>query len=198
MTIEEFRTNVLSAMDRDRWDIAAVQIARYFKEDPLDLEIRSICGLIYSFMEGNGVEFEPMTSEEFLWRGICRRSDTMDIFEKLRDYGRALILDPNNHYALKHRANWYHKATLFKEAKADLLKAISISEQAEYYSDLAKVCISEMDYESALFYNLKSIELKPGYDAYLFNIGWNFQLLGKKEEAETICNQLKIKDYSDY
>ena len=192
MTLEEFRANVFKFMQEDKWDLAAVSIARYFKEDPLDDEIRSVCGLIYSSMESNGIEFEPMTSEEFLWRGICRRTDTMDIFEALRDYGRAVKLNPTNHYALKWRAQWYHKATLFKEAKTDLLKAISISEQAEYYNDLAKVCTSEQDYESALFYNHKAVALKPGYDAYLFNTGWTFQLLGKKEYAEAIYDKLKI------
>lgn len=192
MTLEEFRANVCCFMDKDHWEIAAVRIAQYFKEDPLDDEIRSVCGLIYSHMEINGVEFEPMTSEEFLWRGICRRSDTMDIFEKLRDYGRAVKLNPDNHYALKWRADWCSKATLYKEAKTDLLKAISISEQAEYYSDLAKICCSERDYESALFYNHKAVELKPGYEAYLFNTGRTFQLLGKKEKAKAIYNQLNI------
>lgn len=192
MTLEEFRKNVLSAMNKDQWEIAAVRIARYFKEDPLDDEIRSICGLIYSYLECNGIDFEPMTSEEFLWRGICRRTDTMDIFEALRDYGRAIKLNPENHYALKCRANWYHRVTLFKEAKADLHLAISISEQAEYYSDLAKVCISEKDYESALFYYHKAVELKPGYEAYLFGVGKTYELIGKKDKAQEIYNALEI------
>lgn len=192
MTIEQFRKNVLAPMERDQWEIAAVNIARYFKEDPLNDEIRSICGLVYSSMENKGILFEPITSEEFLWRGIYRRRDTMDIFESLRDFGRAIKLNPENHYAYKWRANWYFQATLFKEAKTDLINAIAVSEQAEYYSDLAKVCVSEQDYESALFYNQKSVELKPGYEAYLFNVGRTFEFLGKKDKAEAIYNKLNI------
>src|SRR5688572_26249641 len=166
MNLEEFRANVLQLMEEERWELAAMRITGYFKQEPQNHEIRGVCGLIYSVIISEEVDFQPLTSEECLWRGICGRG-ARDIVETLRDHGKAVTLNPENHYALKWRANWYYEAGLYHEAKSDLLKAISISEEAEYYNDLANVCISEQDYESALFYNLKAVKFRPEYDAYL-------------------------------
>lgn len=191
ITQEEFRAGILNHMEKDEWDKAAIGIAKCFHEDPNDLEIRSICGLIYSFIGANEIPFQPLTSEEFLWRGISGRS-SRNFLETLRDFGTAINLNPQNHLAYKWSGKWFKRIGLYKEAREKLLKALEISEQAEYYHDLGRICNDANDYESALFYHKKSLELNPTYDPYLVEIGYTYKLMGQIDNAQEIFDRLNI------
>lgn len=196
---EIYRAKIMTLLKKDDWLSAGVEIVKLYELYPLDREIKDTCSLIFGFMLQEHPNFQPSSSEEFMWRGIVGRQKR-NIFDTLRDLGEACRLNPQNHHALKWKAEIllsFGAKQLFGKAKIDLEKAISICPLSEYYEDLAQIYTREDDHESALFYYLKSIELftdtEPGWEVkkghYYYHAGechWN---LKQYQDAKIMFNK---------
>lgn len=196
---EIYHAKIKTLLEKDDWLSAGIEIVKLYKTNPLDREIKDTCSLIFGSMLMEHPGFQPTTSEEFMWRGIVGR-EKRDIFETLRDFGEASRLNPQNHLALKWKAKIlvsFGAMQLFGRAKVDLEKAISICPLSEYYTDLAKIYTKEDDHESALFYNLESIErftdTEPGWEVkkghYYYYTGKSYWNLNQYQEAKIMFNK---------
>ena len=192
-TKEIYHKKVVALLEKNDWLSGGIEIVKLYSLIPLDREIRDTCALIFGTMLNDYPDFQPLTSEEFMWRGICLRDDR-DIFETMKDFNTAVELNPQNHYAWKWKGTnlaSYGISELYSIAKSDLIKAISICSISEYYNDLAKIYTIEEDYESALYYNLKAIELANNTDSvcnrkkglYCYDAAMNYWNLFKFESA---------------
>jgi tetratricopeptide (TPR) repeat protein len=193
---EIYHHKIRSLLKKGDWLNAGIEACKLSRMYPTDQDVRDSCNLIMGYLLHQYPNFQPCTSEEFMWRGIVGFNHR-DVFETLRDFGKAITLDPKNHFALKWRASIlasFASPHLNNMAKSDLISAISFCPLASYYEDLGAIYTSEKDHESALFYHLKSLKYGKKEDqcsfvklgTYAFNAGLSYWHIGKYKEARSM------------
>ena len=154
----------------DKYPDALVEYSVLFKENPEDPENMERFLFLFKRIQDGNYDFEPETSEQFIMRGIAKFYN-QELNGSVEDYGKALSLDSNNHYALKSRAFSFKFLGKMEEAISDLKRAVEIKQTGEYYDDLSEVYQLIGDYKSAFTYHEKAIQISPDNPRLWYNYG---------------------------
>jgi tetratricopeptide (TPR) repeat protein len=161
MSKETYKLNVMKFLKQDDWLNAGKLVARLNEHYPLDREIFDTTHLIFGVLLERHLDFKPQCSGEYMWRAILGHP-SRTIFDTLADFNKAVKLNSNNHYALRCKAIYLDSleiSNLKSNIKTDLIKATEIYPMARYFDDLAGIYTREEEYETALFYQLRAVEL---------------------------------------
>ncbi len=161
-----------------RYKEAAPDLTAFLKLQPVNTEIMYYRALTYSALAEEILDAE---TERQPAEGYAEKS--------LNDFNKVLELEPKNSMFLNGRGRLYLNFQLYKEAIADLEKAISLDNKysvaynnlglAKFYSG-ADLGLTEFD---------KSIEIYNGYAETYFNRANVYRSIGSYDKAITDFNQ---------
>lgn len=103
----------------------------------------------------------------------------------LRNYTRALKLAPHFTQALNNRAAIYMISGQYQKAKPDIQRFIELLPHADptKYQNLGQIYREEGDYDKALEYYQKAVEMNPQIHNAWYNIAYILITTGKHQEA---------------
>jgi tetratricopeptide (TPR) repeat protein len=106
--------------------------------------------------------------------------------EGIRDFQRALKIDPDHLIALQNLGNAYRQARRWEDAKSILQRALQISpDSPEGNYGLGMVFAQLDDTKQAYEYLKKALAARPAYPEALNNLGILYLRTGRQDEAES-------------
>jgi tetratricopeptide (TPR) repeat protein/peroxiredoxin len=110
--------------------------------------------------------------------------------EGIRDFQRALEIDPNHVVALQNLGNAYRQIKHWEEAKSVLQRAVQISpDNPETNYGLGMVFAQLDDTQTAYAYLQKALAVRPAYPEALNNLGILYLRTRRQDEAEKSFNE---------
>ncbi|WP_300492264.1 hypothetical protein [Flavobacterium sp.] len=88
---------------QDKYPDALVEYSTLIKENPKDTQIIERFVFLWTRIQEGNYDFEPDTPEQYTMRGIAKFYNN-ETENSIKDFDKALSLDPNYDYALKSRA----------------------------------------------------------------------------------------------
>lgn len=134
-------------------------------------------------------EKEILTSWDYIRRG--RLAEEQEDWETaVREYTKAIELDPGNAMAYHLRGIAYGALKLYEKAIKDYNKAIELNpDHSSFYNNRGVFYEDLRQYEDALKDYSKAIELDPGQAKAHSNRGFAYNLLGQDEKALADCDK---------
>lgn len=167
---------------QDKYPDALVEYSSLIKENPKDTQIVERFVFLWTRIQEGNYDFEPDTPEQYTMRGIAKFYNN-EIENSIKDFDKALSLDPNYDYALKSRAFSLKFLGRLEDSITDLKRALSIQETGEYYDDLSDIYALIGDTKTALEFHQKAIETSPNDARLWYNYGVDLAESGNLKEA---------------
>jgi len=188
MTREEKIKEAEEFVKQDNYQEAINKYCTIWKDSPFDSEVIKRILFLYSRIHEGNLDFQPSTSETFMFRGISRFWEE-NLEDSIKDLDRAINLNPKNDYAYKSRAFSKFYSNKPEEAFADIKHAISMNPIGDYIDNLAQFYSETGDSANALKYYQKAVETEPNNPRLWYNYGIELRDNGEYERAYEMYNK---------
>ncbi len=167
---------------QDNYPDALIEYSTLIRENPKDTQIIERFVFLWTRIQEGNYDFEPDTPEQYTMRGIAKFYNNQ-AENSIKDFDKALSLDPNYDYALKSRAFSLKFLERLEDSIVDLKRALNIQETGEYYDDLSEIYALIGDIKTALEFHQKAIETSPNDARLWYNYGVDLIESGNLKEA---------------
>jgi len=205
---------LLSKYDEEKSELVAQIESLKSKIADYEKQISEFKQQIAEFNDQNSIEEliskladepEPNDDKAYNYRGlICYYLDKQTITQAIRDFDKAIKLNPNNASYYYNRGLVYKHSWYDKQAIDDFYKAIELDQSfaanahkkcGDVHLQRASYKGTQSQYEKAIQEYDKAIKFNPNDDESYYNRGKCYQALGYTEQAQADFEKAKELGY---